>query len=129
MRFDSLRFVLLCGALTLTFAIESSAQKAYDATDAEYVTSSKNPVVLQYIVCLEDAVGATPRNVGVAAALAGAADSCKRWEKGLPGTPDEPDSEMIRQSIMECGFRPGDASPDANCGQTTSSGNGIVRQT
>jgi len=115
--------VMVCGMLAVIFAAQASAQNFYGARDAQYVTSSKNSAVIQYIVCLEDAVGSMARNVSIPDALAGAEKSCQRWARRLPNARGEPNAEDIRQSILECGFRPGDASPDAGCGKVTNSGN------
>ncbi len=121
MHFKIVVSVMVCGMLTV--AAQASAQRFYGARDAQYVTSSKNSAVIQYIVCLEDAVGSMARNVSIPDALAGAEKSCQRWARRLPNTRGEPNAEDIRQSILECGFRPGDASPDAGCGKVTHSGN------
>ncbi|WP_327205827.1 hypothetical protein [Rhizobium beringeri] len=42
---------------------------AYDRRDAGYVTSSKNPGVLDYIVCLEKTVSDTPKSMSLPASL------------------------------------------------------------
>ena len=49
-------------------------------------------------------------------------NSCQRWARRLPNTRGEPDAGEILQSIRECGFRPGDASPDAGCGRQANAG-------
>ena len=88
----------------------------YSARDAAYVTTSRNPDVVQYVLCLAEAVGATPRNVSIADALADAEKSCLPLAQRLRNLQGEPNAEDIRQSILHCGFRRGDASPDADCG-------------
>ena len=123
MHVATLRSLWLASLLAAFLSAPLTAQAFYEAHDAEYVTSSRNEAVIQYIICLEDAVGSMPRNVAIADALAGAEKSCQRWAKRLPNTQGEPNAEDIRQSIMECGFRPGDASRDADCGKVADAGN------
>ncbi len=94
----------------------ASAALAYSVNDASYVTTSRNPTVLQYVVCLEGVVEQVPRSVSIPDALAVARQSCAPWERQLPRTANEPDASQIIAMITECGFRPGDASPDADCG-------------
>ena len=89
---------------------------AYSVNDAQYVTSSRNPAVLQYIVCLEGVVGQAPRSVSIPDALVVAQQSCAPWALRLPRTAREPNAETIVGMISECGFRQGEASPDADCG-------------
>lgn len=114
--------MLLCVASAVGFTAESSAQNSYGANDAQHVTSSRDPTVLQYVICLEGEVSATARSVRLADALAGAAKRCETWARQLPRSGSEPNANEIQQSILECGFRPGDASPDADCGQRGSGG-------
>lgn len=114
--------VWLASVLAAFILAPSTARAFYEASDAQYVSSSRNEAVVQYIICLEDAVGSMPRNVAIADALAGAEKSCQRWSKRLPNTPGEPTADDIRQSIQECGFRPGDASRDADCGSVADAG-------
>ena len=113
---------LLGCLLTVTIATEASAQKIYGTDDVGYVTSSRDPAVIGYVICLQDAVSATPRSVSMADALSRAVNSCQRWARRLPNTRGEPDAGEILQSIRECGFRPGDASPDAGCGRQANAG-------
>ena len=122
MRVATLRSVWLAGLLAAFLLTPSTAPAFYQASDAQYVSSSRNEAVVQYIVCLEDAVGSMPRNVAIADALAAAEKSCQRWAKRLPNTQGEPSADDIRQSILECGFRPGDASRDADCGKAANAG-------
>ncbi len=123
MRIATLRFAWLAGVLAAIVSASSTAGAFYEARDAQYVSTSPNPAVIRYIICLEDAVGSTARNVAIADALAGAEKSCERWALRLPNTPGEPNAGDIRQSILHCGFRPGDASPDAGCGKAAGAGN------
>ena len=114
--------MLLGCLLAVSIAAEASAQKIYGIDDARYVTSSRDPAVIGYVICLQDAVSATPRGISMEDALAGAVSSCQRWARRLPNTRGEPDAGEILQSIRECGFRPGDASPDAGCGRQANAG-------
>ncbi len=98
------------------FLSTAAAQQYYDEAAAQYVTSSQNPQVLEYIICLEGAVGQRPRNESLSDSLSIAERSCRSFAARLPNTRDEPTASDIRAMIEECGFRPGDASPDAACG-------------
>lgn len=87
--------------------------EAYSRKDARYVTSSRNQAVLDYIICLEKAVGAKPKDLPEA--LTKAEKLCADAAQELPRSPDQPDAENIRMQILECGFKPEDPSPDAGC--------------
>ncbi len=108
----SLLGIAVCG---MTVAGTTGAL-AYSVNDARYVTTSTNPNVLQYIVCLEGVVQQAPRSVSIPDALVAAQQSCAPWALRLPRTASEPDAETIVAMISECGFRQGEASPDADCG-------------
>ncbi|MDR9823489.1 hypothetical protein RJJ63_30130 [Rhizobium hidalgonense] len=88
---------------------------AYDHKDASYVTTSKNPEVLDYIVCLEKAVSNTPKSMSLPASLDDAERKCSSQAKTLPKAASEPNADEIRSMVVECGFRVGDASPDMGC--------------
>ncbi|MGO6970123.1 hypothetical protein [Rhizobium ruizarguesonis] len=88
---------------------------AYDRKDAGYVTSSKNPGVLDYIVCLEKAVSDTPKSMSLPASLDDAEKKCSSQARKLPKTASEPNADDIRSMVLECGFRVGGASPDMGC--------------
>lgn len=49
-------------------------------------------------------------------ALNNAVVACKSDEAKLPKNSNEPNFFDIKTSVLECGFRPSDASPDAGCG-------------
>lgn len=85
---------------------------AYDEESAAYVTTSSNKDVLSYIVCLQGAVGKTPKKFSVEQSLDAAEKQCAAQSRTLPKDISASD---IRMNIMECGFEPGDASPDAGC--------------
>lgn len=93
---------------------------AYDRKDAGYVTSSKNRAVLNYIVCLEGVVADTPKRMDIEASLDQAEAKCKSKAAKLPRSGSVPNAEDLRYTIMECGFRPGEASPDMACGGSAS---------
>lgn len=59
----------------LTAAIASPAL-GYDRRDARYVTTSTDPNVLTYIVCLERAVGNAQRKLSIPQALDRAEKAC-----------------------------------------------------
>lgn len=103
-------------ACALSFGGSARAQGGYGPADAEYVTTSRDPEVLRYVVCLERAVGLLPRNVALADALSASEATCFTRGARLPHAPNEPDTAAIRDMILECGFRPGDASADSGCG-------------
>lgn len=76
------------------------ASAGYSAADAAYVTDSKDPAVLNYVVCL------ATKDASLEAAQA----ACQTLAAKI-GT----EAEDIMLNIMECGFRPGEASPDMGC--------------
>ncbi|AVC49098.1 hypothetical protein RLV_3936 [Rhizobium leguminosarum bv. viciae] len=88
---------------------------AYDRKDAAYVTSSKNPEVLDYVVCLEKVVNSTPKSMSLPASLDEAEKQCNSQARKLPKAALEPNADDIRSMLSECGFRVGDASPDMGC--------------
>ncbi|MGO7817934.1 hypothetical protein ACC684_11715 [Rhizobium ruizarguesonis] len=88
---------------------------AYDRKDAGYVTSSKNPEVLDYVVCLEKVVNSTPKSMSLPASLVEAEKQCSSQARNLPKAASEPNADDIRSMVSECGFRVGDASPDLGC--------------
>lgn len=88
---------------------------AYDRKDAGYVTSSKKPEVLDYVVCLEKVVNSTPKSMSLPASLDEAEKKCSSQSRKLPKAASEPNADDIRSMVLECGFRVGDASPDMGC--------------
>ncbi|SEO20939.1 SH3 domain-containing protein [Pseudorhodobacter antarcticus] len=112
------------GALLATvFCVTGLEAQAYSMRDATFVTSSKNLDVLAYVVCLEDQMGQQPRRMGQQEALQGAVVACRADEGLLPRDPSEPTAEDLHLNILECGFRPGTASPDMDCGAGASQAN------
>lgn len=107
----------LLGTMLLLYTASASLSLAYDRKDAGFVTNSKNKAVLDYIVCLEGVVADTPKKMGVEASLDQAEAKCKAKAAKLPRSGSEPNAQDLRYSIMECGFRPGEASPDMGCGE------------
>lgn len=82
--------------------------------------------MLAYVVCLETETNKQPRRIALETALDNAAAACRTEALQLPRDPSEPNAEDLRASILECGFRPAEASPDSGCdarsggGQATS---------
>ncbi len=101
---------------SIGFVSGAVSQNYYSEADAQYVTTSRNPEVLQYVICLEGAVGQRPRNESLSDSLSVAERACGSFAARLPNIRNEPTAADIRGMIEECGFRPGDASPDAACG-------------
>ncbi|WP_025659768.1 hypothetical protein [Rhizobium sp. IBUN] len=110
----SARTTAIIAAAAMVISINPAL--AYDRRDATYVTSSKSRTVLDYIVCLEGVVSNTPKKMSIATSLETAEKTCREKAKKLVASPSEPNAEDIRAMILECGFRPGDGSPDAGCG-------------
>lgn len=108
-----MRAMLVATAIAL--AVSAATAAGYSRKDAQHVTSSRNRAVLDYIVCLEHEVGKTPKRMSIVDSLNTAARACTAASESLPKSADEPSAEDIMIMIMECGFRPGDASPDAGC--------------
>lgn len=107
--------------LALTFAAHA---QVYGVDDARYVTSSRNPAVLRYVVCLEAAVGMMPRSMSLGDAMRRAENECANAAARLPRSAGEPDAADLHGMIMECGFRPGEGSPDAGCDGADNAGAG-----
>ena len=101
-------------AASTPFATGALAQD-YSLRDARYVTTSRNVDVLAYVVCLEVETNKQPRRIAIETALDNAAAACRTEALQLPRDPMEPTAEDLRASILECGFRPGEASPDSGC--------------
>jgi hypothetical protein len=110
--------LILTTALSTVFAPVAFAQANYSAADARYVTSSQNPDVLNYIVCLENTMSypGMQDKWGFQGAMDIAQNECRTLP--FPGYPALPSTDDLARSIQECGFRPGDASPDMGCGAT-----------
>lgn len=120
----------LAGAFVLTAgATEGRSATNYSFADAAYVTTSRNIDVLEYVVCLEEAVNKTPEAMPLPEALRIAAGACRDLAKLLPNTPGEPSARDIVDTIRECGFFPEQASPDADCGGAVASGPDEVERT
>jgi hypothetical protein len=102
----------------LTLAImasQPSLAQSYRARDAVHVTSSKNIDVLSYVVCLKEESDKQPRRLTLEQALDNAMRECRADAANLPRGRGDPTAEDIKVSILECGFKPGDASADAAC--------------
>jgi hypothetical protein len=108
--------LILTTALSTVFAPVAFAQANYSAADAQYVTSSRNPQILDYIVCLERTMSypGMQDKWGAQGAMDIAQNECRMLP--YPSNPNEPTAPDLVRSIQECGFRPGDASPDMGCG-------------
>lgn len=90
---------------------------AYAYADAAYVTKSRDKARLDLIVCLQGVAGRSfpGGKGGVDKALEEAAFACGASANRVQPMSGEPDVLDIFDSIKECGFEPGDASPDADC--------------
>jgi hypothetical protein len=110
---DKMRATTISIGLALASSVAMAS--AYTRTDAQHVTSSKNRAVLDYVVCLEDAVGRTPKSMSIMESLEAAEHECSEARDKLPNSATEPTADDLRLMILECGFRAGDASPDAGC--------------
>jgi len=89
---------------------------AYDAQDAKYVSPFGGQNVLLYVVCLQENNDKQPRSASISDALNAAIVACQSVAAALPNDFNEPNALEIQQSILECGFKQGDASPDMDCG-------------
>lgn len=87
----------------LAIAASPALANGYSAADAAYVTSSKDPAVLDYVVCLATKADGPDT-------LKAAQAACRNLAAKIGAEADD-----IVLNIMECGFRPGDASPDMGC--------------
>ena len=103
-------------ALSVAFlaALSAFPAHAYSTRDARHVTASRDPAVLAYVVCLEAGVRKSGKD-SIPDALATAERSCRPAARKLPRSASEPNAEDIRMMILECGFKPGDGSPDMGC--------------
>lgn len=87
-------------AILLALAVLPANAGGYSAADAAYVTSSRDPDVLNYVVCL------ATKNT----ALERAEAACQALAAKIGAAADD-----VVLNVMECGFRHGDASPDMGC--------------
>lgn len=100
--------------LVLAFIATPAFASGYSAADAAHVTDSKDPDVLNYVVCLANASDATGRPPYEA--LKDAEVSCQKLAARIVAKSDEPTAGDIVDSIAECGFRPdGDPNDDMGC--------------
>lgn len=83
----------------------------YDRAAARYVTASTSPAVLDYVVCLEGEVAKRP-NEPIQQKVDAAKAMCAPMVAKFPAGES---AEDIYYQVLECGFRPGDASPDMGC--------------
>lgn len=98
----------------LALAASPALAGSYSAADAAHVTDSKDPDVLNYVVCLANASDATGRPPYEA--LKDAEVSCQKLATRIVAKGDEPTAGDIVDSIAECGFRPdGDPNDDMGC--------------
>jgi len=105
-------------AFALVFStpfISAALAQDYSLRDARYVTTSRNVDVLAYVVCLETETNKQPRRIALETALDNASAACRAEALQLPRDPMEPTAGDLRASILECGFRPEEASPDSGC--------------
>lgn len=116
--FRLFRLFILIG-LSCLFSVSGALAQSYSTRDAQYVTSSRNEDVLRYIVCLETVVGRLPRSMSVADRISRSEVGCRSAAARLPQSSHDPDASSIRSMILECGFRPGEGSPDFDCGAAT----------
>lgn len=70
------------GTVAVAVVALTGTAEAYSRKDAHYVTSSRNEAVLGYIICLEKAVGAKPKDLPEA--LAKAEKLCADAARELP---------------------------------------------
>lgn len=107
-----MRTIAKAALFTMTWMATSSAALAFDREDARFVIDTDDIAVLDYVVCLEREVGKTPRAMSIPDALEVAAQTCaEQW----PLDASVSSAEDIILNIMECGFRPGEASPEMGC--------------
>ena len=100
-----------------TISATAVAQTGYSVYDAQYVAASENIHVLSYIVCLHDTVAdfGTMQGNNIESSLSIAMNECRNMGNILSERPDLPDPSDLQASILECGFRAADASPDMGC--------------
>lgn len=95
---------LVASLLFITAPLDYSL--AYTTNNAKYVAPTGSAKQLTYIVCLESKARSA-KGLSIEASMKKAVKSC---EKLAPE-----DAVDIQSSILHCGFRKGDASPDADC--------------
>ena len=120
---------MACVSAHITPFSTAALAQEYSLRDARYVTTSKNVDVLSYIVCLEAETNKQPRRTAIETALDNAAAACQSAAGQLPRDPREPSVDDLRLSILECGFRPEEASPDAGCDSRSGGGQPAVAAT
>ncbi len=122
MSFQWIRTIFVACIASL-IALPAASQQVYGTKDAQYVTSSRNDFVLRYIACLELVASTLPSSMSIESKLKRGETDCANAAALLPNSSSEPDAAGVRAMILECGFRPGDASPDADCGVAGSPAN------
>ena len=115
-------FAFAGASILITGVVDGRSAENYGFDDAAYVTTSRNIDVLEYVVCLEEAVDKTPEAMPLAEALRIAVADCRDLAGLLPNTPGEPSARYIVDTIRVCGFFPEQANPDADCGGVATSG-------
>ena len=109
-------FSVILGLALISLSIPQAFAQSYRARDAEFVTSSKNIDVLSYVVCLKEESDKMPRSMSLSEALDNAVRECRNDAVRMPSGRNDPTADDIRLAILECGFQPGDASPNSDCG-------------
>ena len=109
-------FSVFLGLAVLSLSIPEALAQSYRARDAEYVTRSKNIDILSYVVCLIVVSDKMPRSMSLSDALDSAVRECRSDAVRMPTGRNDPTADDIKLAILECGFQPGDASPNADCG-------------
>jgi len=110
-----------CGLMSVIFTFQANAQNArnqnYSLSDANYVVQSSDRSALAYVVCLEGAFNRQPRRLSKQRALDNAVAECGNVALRIRRGQRQRTIENIRLSVLECGFRPEDATPGMGCGE------------
>lgn len=94
--------------LVLAFIATPAFASGYSAADAAYVTDSKDPNVLNYVVCLAKNSDNDPSKLKLAFVI------CRGFAAKIKT--DGWSAEDIQSAVMECGFRPdNDPNDDMGC--------------
>lgn len=112
MKNSSLTLVIV-GALMAILSTIGQAS-AFSSNDAAYLTESLEFDELDYVICLEEEVGKTPRNMPMRDALRTSDRICARSGFTVSRSSFPRD---IHDFVLRCGFRPDEAKPGMRCGR------------
>ncbi|MFK7903075.1 MAG: YncE family protein [Nitratireductor sp.] len=107
--------LLLSGIVSGLFGATTVAAQSYGVKDARYVVGSADKNTLEYVVCLKNALDRQASGTNLQDAVSMGANACHLQAQRIPVGSQFLNAEDIQLNILECGFKPGDASSDMGC--------------